>query len=80
MIWEENHPQKRPRLVYLFLPSLSGQHVTGSCVSLPKATAPGTCLVVRWLRLHALQCRGQRFNPWLENQDPICHTAWPKIK
>ena len=22
-------------------------------------------------------CRGHRFNPWLGNEDPACHAAWP---
>ena len=81
--WFGKQITKKKRQVGVFIPpapSLSSQHVTGSCVSLPKVTAPGTCLVVHWLRLHALQCRGHRFNPRLENQDPICHMARPKIK
>lgn len=32
-------------------------------------------LVVRTSHFH---CQEQRFNPWLGNQDPISHTAWPE--
>ena len=24
------------------------------------------------------QCRGHGFDPWSGNEDPTCHTAWPK--
>ena len=33
--------------------------------------------VVRTLHFHFM---GHGFDPWLENQDPACHMAWPKNK
>ena len=40
----------------------------------------GIFLAVQWLRLCTFTTGGNRFNPWLGNQDPACCATWPKTK
>ena len=36
--------------------------------------------VIQWLGTLCFHSRGHGFNPWLQNYDPTCCTAWPKNK
>ena len=56
-------------------------HMMHMCWSLPiSMNTRETSLLVQWLRLCAPNARGMGFDPWLENQDPICRTVRPKHK